>query len=256
ALMSMQLWSYLSGSVPGLILSLGYGAVFVYGGRRVIGGTLTLGTFVAFMAYQMRLLQPVQALMGLYASLATVQVSLARVREILDTPPEVTEPSAPVGLGAVEGTLAFEDVSIDLGRGRLLDRVSFRVEPGEMLAIVGPSGSGKSTIADLLVRLLDPDDGRVTLDGRDLRTLALADVRRAVALVDQEPFLFHASILENLRYGKPAATVKEIRAAADAAGIADFIARQPLGYDTIVGERGAALSAGERQRLAIARALV
>src|SRR5581483_12215155 len=111
ALMSMQLWSYLSGSVPGLILSLGYGAVFVYGGRRVIGGTLTLGTFVAFMAYQMRLLQPVQALMGLYASLATVDVSLARVQELLDTPPDVVEPEAPVPLTHVAGASAFERVA-------------------------------------------------------------------------------------------------------------------------------------------------
>src|SRR5207253_5632255 len=127
ALMSMQLWSYLSGIVPGLILSLGYSAVFLYGGHRVISGTLTLGTFVAFMAYQMRLLQPVQALMGLYSSLATVQVSLARVHELLDTAPDVVERPSPLRLPRVEGAIAFNGVTIDLGRGQILRSASFAI---------------------------------------------------------------------------------------------------------------------------------
>ncbi|HEX3704453.1 MAG TPA: ABC transporter ATP-binding protein [Vicinamibacterales bacterium] len=256
ALMSMQLWSYLAGSVPGLILSLGYAGVFVYGGRRVIGGTLSLGAFVAFMAYQMRLLQPVQALMGLYASLATVQVSLARVHELLDTPPDVTEAPEPVRLNHVAGAIAFDRVSLDLGRGQLLNSVSFAVEPGETLALVGPSGSGKSTIADLLLRLVDPDEGIVRLDGHDLRTVSLNDLRRHVVLVDQEPCVFHASMADNIRYARPDATDAEVRAAATSAGIDEFIIGLPGGYETIAGERGAALSAGERQRLAIARALL
>jgi len=256
ALMSMQLWSYLSGSVPGLLLSLGYAAVFVYGGRRVIDGSLTLGTFVAFMAYQMRVLQPVQALMGVYANLATVQVSLARVGELLETAPDVVEPPSPVRLAAVRGAIAFDGVSIDLGRGQLLRSTSFAIEPGEHVAIVGPSGSGKSTIADLMLRLLDPDAGAIRLDGHDVRTVSLEDLRRHVVLVDQEPFIFHATVADNIRYARPEATADEIRAAAQAAGIDAFIARLPDGYRTIVGERGAALSAGERQRLAIARALL
>jgi ATP-binding cassette subfamily B protein len=256
ALMSMQLWSYLAGSVPGLILSLGYAGVFVYGGRRVIGGTLSLGAFVAFMAYQMRLLQPVQALMGLYASLATVQVSLARVHELLDTPPDVTEAPEPVRLNHVAGAIAFDRVSLDLGRGQLLTSVSFAVAPGETLALVGPSGSGKSTIADLLLRLVDPDEGIVRLDGHDLRTVSLNDLRRHVVLVDQEPCVFHASMADNIRYARPDATDAEVRAAATSAGIDEFIIGLPGGYQTIAGERGAALSAGERQRLAIARALL
>jgi ATP-binding cassette subfamily B protein len=256
ALMSMQLWSYLSGSVPGLILSLGYAGVFVYGGQRVIGGALSLGAFVAFMAYQMRLLQPVQALMGLYASLATVQVSLARVHELLDTRPEVVEAATPVRLERVSGAIEFDRVSIDLGRGQLLSSVSFSIAPGETLALVGPSGSGKSTIADLLLRLVDPDAGAVRLDGRDLRTLSLHDLRRHVILVDQEPFMFHATMAENIRYGRPDASDTDVRDAARAAGIDAFIAALPDGYATIAGERGAALSAGERQRLAIARALI
>src|SRR5262245_16710353 len=191
ALMTMQMWSYLSGSVPGLLLSLGYAAVFLYGGHRVVDGTLTLGTFVAFAAYQMRVLQPVQALMALYTSLATVQVSLNRVHELLDTPPDVIETPSPVRLPDVRGAIELDRVSIDLGRGQVLRSVSFALAPGEHLAIVGPSGSGKSTIADLLLRLLDPDEGRVLVDGHDLRTVALDDLRRHVVLVDQEPSVFH-----------------------------------------------------------------
>lgn len=256
ALMSMQLWSYLSGSVPGLLLSLGYAVVFIYGGHRVIDGTLTLGTFVAFMAYQMRVLQPVQALMGLYSSLATVQVSLSRVHELLDTPPDIVDPVAPIPLPDVSGAIEFDRVTIDLGRGQVLRSVSFAVAPGERLAIVGPSGSGKSTVADLLLRLYDPDQGTVRLDGHDIRDLALFDLRRHVVLVDQEPFLFHATIADNIRYGQPSATIDDIRAAAQAADVDDFISGLPAGYETVVGERGATLSSGERQRIAIARALL
>jgi ATP-binding cassette, subfamily B, bacterial len=256
ALMSMQLWSYLSGSVPGLLLSLGYGAVFVYGGRRVIGGSLTLGTFVAFMAYQMRLLQPVQALMGLYASLATVQVSLARIHELLDLTPDVVERPTPIRLPSVSGAIEFDAVAIDLGRGQVLQSVTFAIEPGERLALVGPSGSGKSTIADLLLRLLDPDAGTVRLDGHDVRDLALDDLRRHVVLVDQEPFIFHSTVADNIRYARPGASNDEVRAAAQAAGIHEFVSRLPAGYTTVVGERGSALSAGERQRIALARALL
>ena len=256
ALMSMQLWSYLAGSVPGLILSFAYAVVFVYGGRRVVENTLTLGTFVAFMAYQMRLLQPVQALMGLYSSLATVQVSLARVHELLDTPPEVVEAPSPERLPFVAGAIEFDDVSLDLGRGPVLRHVSFSVAPGETFAIVGPSGSGKSTIADLLLRLTDPDQGTVRVDGRDVRGVALGDLRRRIALVEQEPTVFHATIAENIRYARPDASDAEVTAAAGAAGLDRFVATLPDGYATIVGERGAALSSGERQRVAVARALV
>jgi ATP-binding cassette subfamily B protein len=256
ALMSMQLWSYLSGSAPGFVLSAGYVAVFVYGGHRVIGGTLTIGTFIAFVAYYTRLFQPVQALMALYANLATVQVSLARVHQLLDTPPEVAEAPIPARLSRVEGILEFERVSVDLGRGQILKSVSFTVGAGETIAVVGPSGSGKSTIADLMVRLLDPDEGRVLLDGVDLRRLSLDDLRRHVVLVDQAPVLFHASVAENIRYARPEASDAEVREAAAAAGVEEVLARLPDGLATIVGERGTALSAGERQRVAVARALL
>jgi len=257
ALMSMQLLSYLSGGLPGLILSGSTLLVFLYGGHLVIQRTLTLGTFVAFLSYQMRLFPPVQALMGLYASMASARVSLARVDQIFETAPEVVERADAAPLGAVRGAVEFDRVSLTFDRnGPVLDEVSFRLDAGETLAIVGPSGSGKSTIADLLLRLLDPDEGTVRLDGCDLRGIRLADLRRNVVLVDQEPFIFHATVVENLRYARPEASAAEIEDAARAAGIHDFIAGLPQRYETQLGERGATLSAGERQRIAIARAFL
>ena len=257
ALMSMQLLSYLAGGLPGLILSGSTLLVFLYGGYQVIHGALTMGAFVAFLAYQMRLFPPIQALMGLYTSLATARVSLARVDQIFGTAPEVLEAADAKALPKVRGEVSFEAVSFAFDRGGpVLNGVSFRVCAGETLAVVGPSGSGKSTIADLLLRLFDPDSGVVRLDGHDLRQIRLADLRRHVVLVDQEPFVFHASIAENLRYARPDATERDLEEAAQAAGIAGFIAGLPEQYETQVGERGMALSAGERQRIALARAFL
>ena len=257
ALMSMQLLTYLSGGLPGLILSAGTGIVFVYGGLRVINGSISVGTFVAFMAYQMQFLPPVQALMGMYANLATVRVSLRRVAELLDEPIEIQESAAAVPLPEVRGDIEFDDVTLSFGRGgAVLEHLSFEARAGEVLAIVGPSGSGKSTIADLLLRLLDPDAGVVRIDGRDLRTVRLEDLRQRVSLVDQEPTMLHATIGENIRYARPDATDAEVRDAARQAAIDRFIERLPQQYDTVVGERGMALSAGERQRIATARAFL
>jgi ATP-binding cassette subfamily B protein len=257
ALMRMRRLTYLSGGVPGLLLSVGSGAVLLVGGWRVIDGRITMGTLVAFIAYQMRLLGPVQSLMGLYASVATARVSLRRVHEILDTPPEVTEMDAATPLPAVRGDVVLDDVTFTFDRGApVLDRVSLTIPAGERVAIVGASGGGKSTIADLLVRQLDPTGGRILLDGRDLRELRLTDVRRHMVVVEQDPFIFNTSVAENIRYARPDAGAADVDAAARAAGLAELIDRLPQGIDTPVGERGRALSAGERQRLAIARAFL
>lgn len=257
ALMAMQRVTYLAGGLPGVLLSGGLGMVFLYGGFRFLDGTLSMGTLVAFMAYQTRLMAPVQGLMGLYAGLAAAKVSLRRVHEIADAPVEVEEAPRAEAPGAVRGAVAFAGVSFSFDRGApTLDDVSFTVAPGETVAIVGRSGVGKSTVADLLLRLMDPDRGAVRLDGRDLRELPLAFLRRHVALVEHAPFLFHAPMADNLRYARPEADDRAVEAAARAAGIHDFIAGLPEGYRTVVGERGAALSAGERQRVAIARALL
>jgi ATP-binding cassette, subfamily B, bacterial len=257
SLMGLQRVHYVAGSLPSLLLAAGTTAVFLYGGFRVVSGTMTLGTLAAFMAYQARVVAPVQALMGLYGALATARVSWQRVAAILDTAPDVVEQDGARPLAAVDGRIEFDAVTLTYGRGGpVLQGVSFRAEPGTVVAIAGASGSGKSTIADLMVRLLDPDEGTVRLDGCDLRTLRLADLRRHVQLVEQEPMLFHASIEDNVRYVRPEATATEVGRALEAAGIAAFVASLPEQGRTIVGDRGLALSAGERQRLALARAFL
>ncbi len=257
SLMSMQWLSYLSGGLPGLILSCVTGLVFVYGGLRVVDGTLTVGTFIAFMAYNMRFLPTVEALMGLYANFATARVSLRRVAEVLDAHVDVEEQSGAEPLPASRGELSFERVTLSFDRGApAVHDLSFRVGPGEVLAIVGPSGSGKSTVADLAVRLLDPDAGVVRLDGRDIRSLRLEDLRRHIAVVDQAPCILHTSIADNIRYARLDASDEDVRLAARRAALEPFINRLPDGYATVVGERGAALSAGERQRIAVARAFL
>jgi ATP-binding cassette subfamily B protein len=257
ALLSMQLVSFLAGAFPGTVLTLSTALVFLYGGKLVIDDRMTVGSLVAFMAYHMRLLAPVQNLMGLYTSVTTARVSLNRVFEILDAPVEVSERPAGVRLDRVRGDIEFRDVTFSHDRDTVvLDSVSFRIAAGSVCAIAGPSGVGKSTIADLLVRFYDPQQGEIRLDGRDLRDVRLADLRREVALVEQTPFLFNASVEENIRYGRPDAGHDDIIRVARAACIHEFISSLPEGYATQVGERGQALSAGERQRIAIARALL
>ena len=257
AVMRMQRVSYWAGGLPGTVLSIGSAIAFFYGGLRVIDGTMTLGTMGAFLAYQMRVFAPAQALMGLYASLATAKVSWSRVREILDAPLDVVERDDAQVMTSADGELTFEGVTLTTDRqARVLDGVSFVARPGRAVAIVGGSGVGKSTIASLATRMLDPDAGAVRLDGLDLRSIRLADVRRHVVLVEQEPTLLHATIGENIRYVQADASDADVQRAAEAAGIALFIEALPEGYHTMVGERGLALSAGERQRIAIARAFL
>jgi ATP-binding cassette subfamily B protein len=257
SLMRLQRVHYLGGGLPTMLLGLGTAAVFVYGGWRVVQGTLSLGTLAAFMAYQARVVAPVQALMGLYGALATARVSWRRVAELLDTKPEIVERPEAAPLADVHGLVEFQNVSLSHGRGApVLEGISFRAEPGQIVAIAGASGSGKSTIADLLVRLLDPDSGTVRLDGHDLKSLRLTDVRRHVHIVDQEPVLFHTTIEENVRYANPQASGADCRSALEGAGLAGFVATLPDGVRTIVGDRGLALSAGERQRVVLARAFL
>jgi ATP-binding cassette subfamily B protein len=257
ALMRMQRVTYFAGGLPGTVLSIGSAVAFFYGGLRVIDGSLTLGTMGAFLAYQMRVFAPAQALMGLWASLATAKVSWGRVREIFDAPVDVVERADARALAECRGEVAFDAVMLGTDRQALvLDAVSFTARPGECVALVGGSGVGKSTIAYLATRLLDPDSGVVRLDGHDLCELKLADIRKHVVLVEQEPTLFHASVSDNIRYVRPEATDAEVRSAAEASGIARFIAALPNGFSTLVGERGLALSAGERQRIALARAFL
>lgn len=256
ALMAMRRLTYLSGGLPGVLLALGSAAVFMYGGYRVISGAISVGTLVAFAAYQMRLLTPIQGLMGIYASVASARVSLQRVQEIIDAPVEVRDPEHPASLPACEGRLELHDVAYNFDRATVLDGVSLQLAAGERVAIVGESGVGKSTIADLLVGHADPQRGVIRLDGHDVRTLPLATLRRYVLAVEGEPFVFHATLAANLRVAAPDADDARLRRALALAGLGPWLEALPDGMETVLGERGRAMSSGERQRLALARAVL
>ena len=256
ALLAMQKTSFLASALPGTVLTLTTSAIFLYGGRLVIDGRLTTGSLVALLAYHLRLLAPVQNLITLYTSLVTGSVSLSRLFELLDTPVDIRENPNAGALDSVRGEVTFENVSFRYEESPVLENVSFRVIPGTICAILGRSGVGKSTIADLLVRFYDPDQGAIRLDDQDLRRVRLNDLRNSVVLVDQASFLFQATVRENIAYGNPDATLEEITTAAQAAAIHDRVLALPQQYDTVVGERGLTLSAGERHRITLARALL
>jgi ATP-binding cassette subfamily B protein len=257
SLLSMQVLSFLASAMPSTVLTLSTAVVFLYGGKLVIAHQLTVGGLVAFMAYHLKLLSPVQNLLGIYTNLLTGGVSLGRVFEVMDVPVEVKEVADPVPLPWVRHAITFEKVSFQYGHDvPVLREVSFTIPAGKMCAIVGASGAGKSTLADLLLRFHDVDSGSIAIDGKDIRELRLEDLRRQVAMVEQTPYFFRASIRENIAYGRPEATLEEIRNCAAAAAIDSFIHSLPNGYETILGERGLTLSVGERQRIALARALL
>jgi ATP-binding cassette subfamily B protein len=257
SLLSMQVLSFLASAMPSTVLTLSTAIVFLYGGKLVIAQQLTIGGLVAFMAYHLKLLSPVQNLLGIYTNLLTGGVSLGRVFEVLDTPVEVKEVAMPVPLPAVRHAIAFEKVRFHYAHDvPVLRDVSFAIPAGQMCAIVGSSGAGKSTLADLLLRFYDPETGSISIDGQDIRELRLEDLRQQIAMVEQTPHFFRASIRENIAYGRPEATLEDIRICAAAAAIDSFIQSLPQGYETIIGERGLTLSVGERQRIALARALL
>jgi len=257
SLLSMQMMAFLASALPGTVLTASTAIVFLYGGKLVIDNHLTIGGLVAFMAYHLRLLIPVQVMLGTYTNLLTGGVALGRVFELLDIPIDVRESPDAVTRQALRGEVVFDRVRFRYAPDvPVLEEISLRIPAGTICAIVGPSGSGKSTLSDLLLRFYDPDSGNVTMDGIDLRVLRMQDLRSNVALVEQTPFLFRATIRENIAYGKPGATLDEIRPCARDAAIDDFIQSLPDAYDTIVGERGCTISAGERQRIALARALL
>ncbi len=256
SMLKMQVASFMSGAVPGAILTAATAAVILYGGWMTMQNQMTIGALVAFMAYHARLLSPIQTLMGLASGLASTRVSLARLFELFDTPAEVTENATPLSLDCVRRNIRFEHVHLRYDRQPVLVDVNLEIPQGAFCAILGPSGVGKSTLADLMVRYLDPDQGRILVDGRDLRDLALSDLRREVILVDQSPYLFNDTIAANIAFAAPDAAADQIEAAGRAAGLDELIRRLPQKYETRTGERGLALSAGERQRIALARAFL
>jgi ATP-binding cassette subfamily B multidrug efflux pump len=241
-----------------LIANLGTLAVIWIGGHQAIGGTLTLGELVAFNTYLSLLVMPIMMLGMIAAQLSRAGVSAERIFEVLDTKNEVVDrPGAP-SLPSVRGRVAFEDVSFRYigGEGQVLDHVSFVAEPGQAVAIMGQTGSGKSTIINLIPRFYDATEGRVTVDGQDVRDVTIESLRAQIGIVLQDTTLFSGTIRENIAYGRPDADDADIEAAARAAQAHEFITSFPDGYATIVGERGIGLSGGQRQRIAIARALL
>lgn len=243
----------------GLALFSGISVVLWYGGRQVLQGALAPGDLVAFLILTISVAASVGTFTGLYSQLQEAMGSSKRIFELLDTTSDLPEPVAAAPLGQVQGAVTFEDVSFsygDRGDSPVLHDINLQAEPGKVLALVGPSGAGKSTLVTLLPRFFDPASGRVLLDGRDLRSIDLHELRSQIGVVFQETILFSGSIRENIRYGRPAANDAEVAQAAAAANAAEFIDAFPEGYDTIVGERGVKLSGGQRQRIAIARALL
>jgi ATP-binding cassette subfamily B protein len=182
--------------------------------------------------------------------------SAQRLFEILDRVPSVPEPAHPVSPGKVQGTIEINDVSFRYGNRQVIDHVGLAIRPGEMIGLVGTTGAGKSTLVNLVCRFYDVSDGAILVDGVDVRSFRVAEYRKNIGIVLQDPFLFYGTIAENIAYGKPQATREEIIAAARAARAHEFILQLPDGYDSIVGERGQTLSGGERQRISIARALL
>ena len=230
------------------------------GATAVRSGTMSAGELVQFVLYAVMVASSVAALSEIWGELQRAAGATERLVELLQAEDTVADPESPVALPApARGAIAFEDVRFHYptrpGQSAL-DGVSFRVRPGETVALVGPSGAGKTTILQLLLRFYDPQAGRVTLDGVDLRTMARGDFRRALALVPQDPVIFAATARENIRFGRPDATDAEVQAAAEAAAAHGFLTALPEGYDTYVGERGVMLSGGQKQRIAIARAIL
>jgi subfamily B ATP-binding cassette protein MsbA len=239
------------------------GIVFVLwqGGLLVLDGKLTAGALVGFLLYTISIAASIGALATSFTNYQEAVGAAERVFEILEMRPAIAEPAEPVPLPTpVRGRVAFEDVSFryleDSSQAWTLDGVSLSVAPGEVVALVGPSGGGKTTLVSLLPRFWDVDQGRITLEGIDVRSLRLAELRGAIGVVPQEPALFSGTIRDNITYARPKASDDEVQAAARAAHAHEFIERLPQGYDTLVGERGVKLSGGQRQRVAIARAIL
>ena len=252
-----QQWvGYATGSLSALLGHIATAGTFVLGGWYVLQGELSVGTLVAFAAYLGRSAGSASSMTGLYSGYHRARVSLGRVRKLLDLP-QVREFPGAVALGSdARGALRFESVTVAAAAGTrpVLDSVTLDIPAGTKAVLRGVSGAGKSTLADLLRRFIDPDAGRILLDGRPLGEYRLAELRRRVVVVEHSPILFRGTILENLRYGHDHVGEAEVLEAARRSGVHEFVEALPAGYATPVGEGGAGLSTGQRQRIAIARA--
>jgi len=240
-----------------LLTAVGTAAIVLYGGSQAIDGAIQIGVIVAFIGYLQVFFQPIQELSQLYTTYQQGMAALDKVFELLDTEPEMVDDPGAIDPGELRGEIAMEGVWFAYSdEDWALEGIDLHVPPGQTLALVGATGAGKSTLAKLVARFYDPQRGRVLVDGHDLRELRQAALRRRLGIVPQEGFLFSGSVRENVAFGRPVASEEEIEAALAAVGAGEFVAALPQGIDTEVGERGAQLSAGQRQLVAFARALL
>jgi len=256
---SMQLARRGSRTMPLIILlaSASTVVILLLGGRMVIQGALSLGGLVAFNSYVLQLVGPMRRIGFLINLMGESEASAERVFEVLDTHSDVQDKPGAEPIGQIQGAVTFDNVTFSYFRGNpVLQDVSFEVQPGQVVALLGPTGSGKSTITSLIARFYDVESGAVRIDGRDVRDVTLDSLRSQIGMVLQETLLFGSTVRENIAFGRTDATQEEIEEAARAAAAHDFIMGFPEGYDTEVGERGTTLSGGQRQRVAIARALL
>ncbi len=250
-----RLWTFFWPMVA-LLNQLGLLVAWAVGAWRVFDQRITVGVLTAFLAYIARFYVRLESMTRMAGNAQRAAASAQRIFEVLDRAPSVPEPARPVSPGKVSGAIELRDVGFRFGSRQILDSVNLRIQPGEMIGLVGPTGGGKSTLVNLVCRFYDVSDGAVMVDGTDVRAFPVSEYRRNIGIVLQDPFLFYGTIADNIAYGKPEATREEIISAAKLARAHEFILQLPEGYDSIVGERGQTLSGGERQRVSIARALL
>jgi ABC-type multidrug transport system fused ATPase/permease subunit len=238
-----------------LLTAVATAAILLYGGNQVLDGEATIGVLASFVFYLQSFFDPIQSLSQLYTTYQAGMAALDKIFELLDEEPDIADRPDAIELPRVRGEIEFDDVTFSYGGEQpALSDLSLHVPPGQTVALVGATGAGKSTLAKLVARFYDPDEGRVLLDGHDLRDVTERSLRSQLGVVPQEGFLFSGTIRDNIAFGRPDAGDEEVRAAARAVGAHEFIERLPDGYDTEVGERGGHLSAGQRQLVAFARA--
>jgi ATP-binding cassette subfamily B protein/subfamily B ATP-binding cassette protein MsbA len=240
-----------------LLSALSTALVIGFGGYLVFSGTMTVGVLAAFLIYVQQFFRPIQLVAQVYTQAQSALAGGERIYEILDEPPETAEPPAATELPSVEGAVSFENVDFSYDEDtRILRDVSFTAEPGQTIALVGPTGAGKTTIANLIPRFYDVTGGAVKVDGHDVRDVTRKSLRKGIAAVLQEPFLFSGTVADNIAYARPEASRDEVERAARAVSAHGFISEMPEGYDTVLGEGGGALSQGQRQLVSFARAVL